>query len=675
MKKSRWLNLITIFVAAIFLIFLAVKSLSIDLNKHQQYQKILAHQHVERAIINQELLKSKYELFFSYDPLVNHLAKLKQIQEQLTSVPKFINGESHQDFQQILTENSEAINQVEILIEKFKTQNSAFKNSLRYLPSLAAEISQQTSSNNRNTNFSDSLDELVQNILLYNLTSSENIISSVNATIERLQQLKEENVNDEDIFLIDLANRHGEIILSYKPQIDKLTQQILQLLNTQDSEMLDQAYNFYYQQAVNQTNIYRHFAYAWFLILLSWIASIAISRTLTLLKKSRQAELALQKMNQKLEAKVKERTAQLSELWALECLSANKQRREKEKLQIRVRELQTEMAAVSEGDLTIRATVTEDEIGNIAEFYNFTLENLQQIIVQVKAVVQQVVHNAKSNEIAIQKLAESSQIQKMEISAAREKIQAIMELIHIIAAKAERAEAIVKPMVHTGENGTVLVNRTVDEMLSIQKITAKTNQKIQLLRKSSQKIVRLKDLLYQTNLSNHSVTAYSNHEQSEIKNEDCRTNHPEEVLSGNDSATKQNSSLMVDQSLLPTSQYAVDDIEKLIVDIQAGIDEVIVAMKESIQETTNQTILAKKTRQNLNHITLTSTQINQLVNSISLSASEQSQVSETVNQILENVAAFTNKTSMSAHDVSTSFKKLLIVTQKLQASISQFKVS
>jgi methyl-accepting chemotaxis protein len=660
MNKSRWLKLLTIFVGAIVLIFLTVKSMSINLEKHQQYQKALAHQNEEKAIINQELLKSKYELFFSYDPLVNHLSELKQTQEQLNLIPKFIDSQSHQDFQQILAENAEAIEQAESLIEKFKTQNSAFKNSLRYLPSLAAEIVKKTASPNTNPNFAVSLDELVQNILLYNLTSTQELTSSVKTTIEKLQQLREETIDEEDLFLIDIAKRHGEIIFSYRPQIDQLTQKILQLLNTQRSEQLDQAYNFYYQKAVNETITYRYFAYGWSLILLSWIASLAINRTLKLLKKSQQAELALQTMNQQLEAQVKERTAQLSELWAFECLSVKKQRREKEKLQTRVRELQTEIAPVSRGDLTVRARVTEDEIGTIAEFYNFTLENLQQIVIQVQTVVQQVVNNTKTNESAIQKLSELIQAEKTEIAVTREKIQAMAESIRMIGAKAERAETIVTPMVHTGEKGTVLLKRTLDEMLLIQAITAKTNQKIQLLRQSSQKIAQIARLMYimcQVNLPNNGAAVYSDCKAPKIREE------------------SQNLSLMFDQSPMQLSQQAVNEIEKLIVEIQGEINEVIVTMKKSIQETTNRTLLVRETRQSINQIASTSTQINQLVNSISLFASEQSQISGTVQEILENLATQINKTSVSADDVSTSFKKLLVATQQLQDSVSQFKVN
>ena len=591
--------------------------------------------------------------------MVNHLSELKETQAKLTAIPKFIQGSNRENFQQILAKSSQAVEQTEKLIEDFKSQNSAFKNSLRYLPSLVSEIANNNYSQNTNQNLSTSLDELVQNILLYNLTSSEDLTSSVKQTIKKLQRIKQEgiNINEEELFLINLANRHAEIILSYKPRIDRLTQEILGLLNTQRSEELDKAYYSYYQKAVNKTSIYRHFAYAWSLILLGWISYLAISRTLQLLQKSQRAELALQKMNEDLEAKVKERTAQLSDLWAQECLSEKKQRRAKEKLQQRVRQLGTEIASVSQGDLTIRATVTQDEIGTIAEFYNFTLENLRQIIVQVQIVVQKLVNNIKSNEIAIQKLSEDTDEQKEGIALARENIQAITESIQTIALKAAQTETLVTPMLHTGGQGAVLIEHTADEMRSNQTIIAKINEKIELLQMCSQKTAQLTEVIHQITFQTNGVTVHSANEEARIR-EDA-----------------QNLSLIFDKSLRHTSKQANQEVEKLIAEIQSGIDRVILTMNESIAETQNQTQLERETRRSLHQIASMNTQIDRLVNDIAISASEQSQASEKVGEILDKVTTLASKTAISATDVSTSFTKLLNVTQQLQDRVSQFKVN
>lgn len=658
MKQKRWFNILTILSAAIFLIFLVVNSLSINIEHHQHYQTALAHQNERKAIINQELLKSRYELFFSYDHLVNYLAQLKKTQANLTEIPSFINGKNRDNFEQVLNKSTKALEETDMLVEDFKSQNSAFKNSLRYLPSLVSEIANKRNYPQRSEqSLSASLDELVQNILLYNLTSSEDLTSTVKRTIKKLQLIQEKSVDEEESALIGLANRHAEIILSYKPRIDRLTQEIVDLLSTQRNEELNKAYYSYYQNAVNQTSIYRHFAYAWSLVLLGWISYLAINRSLKLLHKSQQAESALQKMNEELEAKVKERTAQLSELWAQECLSEKTQRRAKEKLQHRVRELGTEIAAVSKGDLTIRARVTSDEIGTLAEFYNSTLENLRQIIVQVQIVVQKVVKNIKSNEIAIQKLSEDTNEQQKAIALARENIQAMAESIHQITIKATQAEALVTPMVNTGETRAVLINRTVEEMLSTRNSDTQTNERIKKLKICSQKVAQLTEIIPQVTFQTNGTALHSVNEKSRVR-EDA-----------------QNLSLIFDRSLRHTSKQANEDLARLITEIQTGINEEVATMSDSLIEATNQTQLLQETRQTLNQIATMSSQINQLINSIVFSAGQQSHASQTVNQILDEVTTMASQTSISATDVSTSFQKLLVITQQLQDRVSQLKVN
>lgn len=657
MKRQRWFNVLTIVSAAIFLIFLVVKSLSINIAHHQQYQTALAHQNERKAIINQELLKSRYELFFSYDPLVNYLAEVKSTQANLTTIPTFIKGKNRENFQEVLNRTLQALEEAERLVEDFKSQNSAFKNSLRYLPSLVSEISSKNYYLQPEQNLSASLDELVQNILLYNLTSNEDLTFPVKQTIRKLQNISEQTIDEEERSLINLANRHAEIILSYKPRIDQLTQEIVDLLSAQRSEELNKTYYSYYQNAVNQTSIYRHFAYAWSLILLGWISYLAINRALKLLQKSQKAELALQKMNEELEAKVKERTAQLSELWAQECLSEKTQRRAKEKLQRRVRELGTEIAAISKGDLTIRARVTNDEIGTIAEFYNSTLENLRQIIVQVQIVVQKVVNNIKSNEIAIQQLSEDTKEQRDSVTIARENIQAMAASIHQIATDAAQAEALVAPMVHTGEKGTVLINHTVEEMLSTRNSRGKISERIEKLKLCSEKVTRLTEIIHQVTFPTNGVAIHSHNEEARV----------------NENA--QNLSLIFDRSLRHTSKQANEEIARLSAEIQGGIKEEVNTMRDSLVNSKNQTQLVQETRQTLNQIASMSTQLNQLVNSIAFSASEQSHASQAINQILDEVTNMASTTSISATDVSTSFKKLLAVTQQLQERVNQLKVN
>ncbi|NJM90233.1 MAG: GAF domain-containing protein, partial [Hydrococcus sp. RU_2_2] len=81
------------------------------------------------------------------------------------------------------------------------------------------------------------------------------------------------------------------------------------------------------------------------------------------------------------------------------------QRQEKEKLQKRALELLQQVDPISQGNLTIRASVTEDEIGTIADSYNSTVESLRKIVLQVKTSAQQMTVTTDRNEISARSLS------------------------------------------------------------------------------------------------------------------------------------------------------------------------------------------------------------------------------------------------------------------------------
>ncbi|NEO73834.1 MAG: PAS domain-containing protein, partial [Moorea sp. SIO3H5] len=118
--------------------------------------------------------------------------------------------------------------------------------------------------------------------------------------MDRLLLIKDQNNFGKDEEFIDLALSHSRRIMSNKPQVDELTQQLLHLPTKQLNEELDYVYNLYYNQAIDRANIYRLYAYSLLLILLAWIAYLIIKnlvkanrRTINILESITDAFIAL----------------------------------------------------------------------------------------------------------------------------------------------------------------------------------------------------------------------------------------------------------------------------------------------------------------------------------------------------------------------------------------------
>ncbi|MBV9386880.1 MAG: GAF domain-containing protein [Chroococcidiopsidaceae cyanobacterium CP_BM_ER_R8_30] len=335
------------------------------------------------------------------------------------------------------------------------------------------------------------------------------------------------------------------------------------------------------------------------------------------------------------------------------------QRQQKETLQQRALALLMEVDPVSRGDLTIRANVTEDEIGTVADSYNATIGSLRRIVTQVQTAAQQVAATTNSNEASVQVLSTEASRQAEEISLVLAQIQQMSDSIHAVAANAKQAEAVVRQANQTVEAGDVAMNRTVDGIVAIQETVAETAKKVKRLGESSQKISKVVKLINafadQTNLLalNAAIEAARAGEQG------------------------RGFAVIADEvgTLAQQSQEATAEIEALVAEIQTETQEVVAAMAAGTQQVVTGTQLVDETRSSLNKITAASAQISALVEAIAQTAVVQSQTSETVTQTITGVAAIANKNSTEATMVSASFQELLAVAQELQASVGQFKVS
>jgi len=338
---------------------------------------------------------------------------------------------------------------------------------------------------------------------------------------------------------------------------------------------------------------------------------------------------------------------------------ADEQRQLKEDLQKRALELLMEVDPISKGDLTIRAKVTADEIGTIADSYNATVGNLRKIVFQVQEAASHVAQTTSTNEVSVQALSAEALRQAEEIAAALERAQEMAESVRLVAANAELAEAAVQLAAQTVQEGDVAMNRTVDGILAIRETVAETAKKVKHLGESSQKISTVVNLIStfaaQTNLLalNASIEAARAGEEG------------------------RGFAVVADEvrSLARQSAEATSEIEKLVAAIQGETNEVVAAMEAGTEQVVTGTKLVDETRQSLNKITAASIEINKLVEAISQATVVQSQASEAVTQTMTNVAAIADKTSKEANFVSSSFEQLRKVAQALQEDVGRFKVS
>ncbi len=339
--------------------------------------------------------------------------------------------------------------------------------------------------------------------------------------------------------------------------------------------------------------------------------------------------------------------------------AAAREKQARESLQKGAMQLLGAVRPALKGDLTVRAPITEDELGTIADAYNNTLQALRQIVLQVQAAAQQVAETSGSSNISLNGLTDLAQQQSGEISGALTEIQQMVDSTQEVVANAESVQIAVQKANQTVDSGDAAMNMTVGAIQGIRETVSQTSKKIKRLSESSQKISKVVNL---------------------ISNFATQTN----VLALNAAieATRAGEygkgfAVVADEvrSLSRQSAAATIEIEKLVQEIQEETGEVAVAMETGIQQVVEGTNLVNETRQNLNDIVDATAEISELLQKITDATQTQMLQSVSATASMKDVAQISQKTSTEANSLASVFQHLSEMGQELLASVSKFKVN
>ena len=97
-----------------------------------------------------------------------------------------------------------------------------------------------------------------------------------------------------------------------------------------------------------------------------------------------------------------------------------------------------EMGSLAEGDLTVKATVTEDMTGAIADSINFAVEQLRSLVQTITDTSVQVASSAQETQATAMHLAEAAEHQAQEINSASDRISEIAASIDQVSKQLRR---------------------------------------------------------------------------------------------------------------------------------------------------------------------------------------------------------------------------------------------
>ncbi|MEM9091092.1 MAG: GAF domain-containing protein [Cyanobacteria bacterium P01_F01_bin.53] len=362
-----------------------------------------------------------------------------------------------------------------------------------------------------------------------------------------------------------------------------------------------------------------------------------------------QFNLALQQADYL--TQVQQKTTELTE-------TAEREKTSKEQLQQQVIALLQAVGPALQGDLTVRAQVTDTEVGTVASTYNTTLQSLQKIVLQVQDAANQVGETSKRSETSAVTVTQQAQHQAQALENALTLVQTMVDSTAAVAKDAQQVEAAAQQANQIVQTGDTAMNRTVDGIMAIRATVAETNQRIKRLSESSQKVSKIVSLI------SHFTT------QTQLL-----------ALNASIEATRAGQygrgfAVVADEvrSLARQSAEAATEIEQFVQEIQMGTAEVSTAMETGIQQVAEGTQMVTDARHNLTAIVEATDQISQRIADITQTTHQQADEFKVVTTTMTDATEIANQTAENANALTQAIQQVLGTAEALQVSTGQFKV-
>ncbi len=320
--------------------------------------------------------------------------------------------------------------------------------------------------------------------------------------------------------------------------------------------------------------------------------------------------------------------------------------------------LMNELSDLADGDLTIRATVSEDITGAIADSVNYTTDELRKLVSRVTAASQQVARATGEAGTVTKELLGATQKQAAEIRDAGGAVELMTKSIQEVDSSAAQSSEVARRTLEVTEQGARAVQNSVSGMDGIREQIQDTSKRIKRLGESSQEIGEIVDLISditeQTN-----VLALNAAIQAASAGEAGRgfAVVAEEV-----------------QRLAERSGEATKQIGMLVKTIQSDTQDAVAAMEKSTQGVVDGAKLSDAAGQALREIENSTRNLADLVNSISVSTQVQTDMAREVAKIMSDILKITEQTSQSTQRTNASVTQLESLANELNSSVSGFKL-
>lgn len=317
-----------------------------------------------------------------------------------------------------------------------------------------------------------------------------------------------------------------------------------------------------------------------------------------------------------------------------------------------------EISSLGEGDLTVKASVTEDMTGAIADAINYAVDELRNLVTTINDTSVQVAASTQETQATALQLAEAAGHQADQITTASDRISEIATSIDQVSKNSTESAEVAQRSVQIATEGAGVVRETIRGMDQIRDQIQETSKRIKRLGESSQEIGSVVELINDIS------------EQTNI----LALNAAVQAASAGEAG--RGFAVVADevQRLAERTSLATRRIESLVQTIQADTNEAVSSMEQTTAEVVSGARLAEDAGTALGEIERVSNDLNNLIKNISSAAQQQSTAALDITQTMGVIRQITSQTSLGAGQTAESIGHLAQLASDLRRSVADFKL-
>ncbi|QTR50706.1 methyl-accepting chemotaxis protein [Candidatus Thiothrix anitrata] len=320
-----------------------------------------------------------------------------------------------------------------------------------------------------------------------------------------------------------------------------------------------------------------------------------------------------------------------------------------------------EMGSLADGDLTMRATVSEDVTGAIADAVNYAVDALRNLVVRMDATSHRLTRFAQDADGRINQLAESSTRQARDIAVASTAIATMTQSIQKVSRNASSSADVARKSQEISQAGAKTVRATIEDIVAIREQIQATSKRLKRLGESSQEvgdIVRLmNEIAEQTNILalNASIQTTTG------------------TSTGNSGGFRRLADEM--QQLAQQAAGASRKIDVLIRTMQADTHEVMASMEETTAKVVDGARNAGAAGDALDEVENVTIGLVRLIGNISEAAGKQTDMAGQVSSTMQAIQETTLQTAQYSQETRSLVANLNATAMDLRAAISGFNLA